>query len=138
VVVVEDEVRLAVPATPEFLRLARITAAGLASRLGFTLDQVEDLRLAIDELCFGLTGPHGRDGMVRLRFVLREGSLEVEGTGEFEATATPAVALELSELILNALVDEHELTNDNGHPRFRLLKRRVADTASAGGSASPS
>src|SRR5205807_7891715 len=40
VLTTEDEVRLVLPAAPEFLRLARITAAGLASRLGFTLDQV--------------------------------------------------------------------------------------------------
>ena len=37
-----DEVRLAVPATAEFLRLARVTAAGLASRLGFTFDVVPE------------------------------------------------------------------------------------------------
>jgi serine/threonine-protein kinase RsbW len=135
-VTVEDEVRLAVPASPEFLRLARITAAGLASRLGFTLDQVEDLRLAIDELCFSITGPHGRDGMVRLRYILRDGSLEVEGVGDFEATVAPPVAVELSELILNALVDEHELSTDNGHPRFRLLKRRLASAAAGGTTAS--
>ncbi len=48
----QDEVRLAVPARPEFLGLARVTAAGLAGRLGFTFDQVEDLRLAIDEILF--------------------------------------------------------------------------------------
>ena len=129
----EDEVRLVVPATPEFLRLARITAAGLASRLGFTLDQVEDLRLAIDELCLGLTGPNGRDGMVQLRYVLRGGALEVFGEGQFEATAAPAAALELSELILNALVDEHELSTSDGRPGFRLVKRRQSN-----GSARPS
>ena len=37
---------------PEYLRLVRLTAAGLASRLGFTFDEVEDLRIAVDELCF--------------------------------------------------------------------------------------
>ena len=42
-----DEVNLAVPAMPEFLRLVRVTAAGLGSRLGFSYDQVEDLRLAM-------------------------------------------------------------------------------------------
>ena len=129
----EDEVRLVVPASPEFLRLARITAAGLASRLGFTLDQVEDLRLAIDELCFGLTGPHGRDGVVTLSYIVRDDALEVRGEGQFPASQTPTVALELSELILNALVDEHELTTDNGRPRFRLVKRRTANGSSAAG-----
>ena len=54
------------PATPEFVRLARVTAAGLASRLGFTFDDVDDLRLAIDELCFGLIGSKGRVGTVQL------------------------------------------------------------------------
>src|SRR3989475_12707102 len=50
------EVRLVVPAVPEYLRLVRLTAAGLASRMGFTFDEVEDLRIAVDELCFHLLG----------------------------------------------------------------------------------
>src|SRR5256886_9524240 len=53
------EVRLVVPAVPEYLRLVRLTAAGLASRLGFTFDEVEDLRIAVDELCFHLLGGAG-------------------------------------------------------------------------------
>jgi RNA polymerase sigma-B factor len=80
----QDEVRLTVPAMPEFLRLARVTAAGLASRMGFSLDEVEDLRLAIDELCFTLTGAHGRPGgTVTMRYRIGDGSLEVWGEGQF-------------------------------------------------------
>ena len=52
----DGDVRLVVPAAPEYLRLVRLTAAGLASRLGFTFDEVEDLRIAVDELCFHLLG----------------------------------------------------------------------------------
>jgi serine/threonine-protein kinase RsbW len=120
----QDEVRLAVPAMPEFLRLARVTAAGLASRLGFTFDQVEDLRLAIDELCFGLTGANGRAGTVEVRFVLNGGTLEVYGMGHFDEPHDPPVLSELSRVILDALVDEHAITAGEGGPQFRLVKRR--------------
>ena len=121
-----DEVRLAVPATPEFLRLARVTATGLASRLGFTFDEVEDLRLAIDELCYSLIGSKGRAGRVELRYVVLEQALEVEGVGAFDGPVGELSLSELSERILTALVDEHELAAGDGVPRFRLLKRRSA------------
>jgi hypothetical protein len=118
-----DEVRMVVPATPDFLRLARVTAAGLGGRIGFTFDQVEDLRLAIDELCFGLTGPHGRPGeSVEIRFVVGPSSLEVEGTGLFQGERRPAELSELSKLILAALVDDHDLGESDAGPRFWVRK----------------
>ena len=124
-------VRLAAPALPEFLRLARVTAAGRASRLGFSFDEVEDLRLAIDELCYGVTGSTGRDGTVNVRFVLGPGSLRIEGSGHFSEgeAATDFALSELSEVILTALVDEHELSSGSDGPTFHLLKRRAAGAA---------
>jgi hypothetical protein len=125
-----DEVHLAVPAKPEFLRLARVTAAGLASRLGFSFDEVEDLRLAIDESCYRLTGNAGRDGTVSVRFVLGDGALIVEGVGHFRSGGAPGAHSELSEIILAALVDEHHLSDGPDGPRFRLVKRREGAPAS--------
>ncbi len=119
----QDEVRLAVPARPEFLGLARLTAAGLAGRLGFTFDQVEDLRLAIDEICFGLTGTKGREGILEVTFLLGPDGLTVNGLGRFSGAA-PVHLSELSEVILNALVDEHSVSDGAGGPHFRLVKRR--------------
>ncbi len=119
-----DEVVLAVPAKPEFLRLARVTAAGLASRLGFSYDEVEDLRLAIDELCFGLTGSGGRDGTVSVRYILVDDKLVVEGAGHFASGPEAVHSSELSNVILTALVDEHVLENTPEGPRFRMVKRR--------------
>jgi hypothetical protein len=127
----QDEVRLVVPATPEFLRLARVTATGLASRLGFSYDEVEDLRLAIDELCFALIGSKGRDGTVTLRYAMPEGALEIEGRADFagagagSAAGAPPSLSELSKQILNALVDEYDVAvADDGLPSFRLRKKR--------------
>ncbi len=129
-----NEVRLTVPAKPEFLRLARVTAAGLASRLGFSFDEVEDLRLAIDELCYGITGAGGREGTVAVRYLLGDDQLIVEGQAQVPVTAGNAPApsgraarlSELSEVILGALVDEHEFVDGEDGPRFRLVKRHKA------------
>jgi hypothetical protein len=124
-VAAQDEVRLAVPATPEFLRLARVTASGLASRLGFTYDEVEDLRLAIDELCFVLIGSRGRDGTVDLRYAIADDALEVEGVGSFKDDETDPMLASFSKQILAALVDDYAVYRDGeGRACFRLLKRR--------------
>ncbi len=130
-VTTSDEVRLAVPALPEFLRLARVTAAGLAGRLGFNYDEVEDLRLAIDELCFGLTGPTGRPGTVELRYLLGEGTLIVEGQGHFADHGAPLELTELSRVILSALVDEHRFGGGPEGPTFRLVKQHHEEGPSA-------
>ena len=123
----QDEVRLTVPATPEYLRLARVTATGLASRLGFTYDQVEDLRLAIDELCFALIGSKGKVGTVSLRYAVASQGLEVVGTGLFEDDVSLGPSLnDFSQQILRALVDEYGVAlDDDGRPCFRLVKRRI-------------
>ena len=119
-----DEVRLVMPADPEFLRLARVTAMGLASRLSFTLDEIEDLRIAIDELLFALIGLRGRPGNVRIDYAISPNGLEVVGTGLFDDGAPTPALTELSELILSAVSDEHSLSDDGALPTFRLLKRR--------------
>lgn len=119
-----DEIRLAVPATPEFFRLARVAASGVASRLAFTYDDVDDLRLAIDELCFALTGGKGREGWLLTTYAAAGDALEVRATASFSVDSGPQLS-ELSNAILDALVDEHEVyQDDSGSPSFRLLKRR--------------
>ena len=121
----DTEVRLAVPATPEFLRLARLTVAGVASRMGFTHDEVEDLRIAVDELCFALVGANGRDGSIELRYSLQADDLVVEGLGAFTEPIAPTLS-PLSRQILSAVVDEHDVATGERGPTFRLRKRRHA------------
>ena len=118
------EVRLEVPAAPEFLRISRIMAAGVASRVGFTLDEVEDLRIAIDEVCFSMVGPRGRAGTIALRYLLDTNQLVVEGTGRFsDGLGNEPVVSALSKQILAAVVDECELSAGEEGPQFRLVKR---------------
>lgn len=124
--VATPEVHLALPATPEFVRLVRVTATGLASRAGFSIDDVEDLRLAIDELCFTLIGSKGREGLLQLRYRLDGTALEVHGSVDCGDHDVPHLS-DWSDQILDALVDEHEVGPSSGASGtgcgFRMLKR---------------
>jgi serine/threonine-protein kinase RsbW len=46
-----DRVRVCLPAEGAYLSVLRTATAGLAARLDFTLDEIEDLRIAVDEAC---------------------------------------------------------------------------------------
>lgn len=120
-----DVVRLTMPATPQLLRVARLTAAGLASRLGFSFDEIEDVKIAVDELCFALVGSKGREGQLAVTYRLHDGALAIEGEGSFAAPSTDPAPSDLSAQILAAVVDEHELSRDGNVMRFTLLKRRA-------------
>ena len=126
---VDDVVRLVIPAEPGFLRLARLTAAAVASRMGFTFDEVEDLRIAVDELCYFLLGGKGPSGSITLTCSIRSEGLEVTGEGEWPPEAVGGVGQaalpELSRRILDSVVDEYECNGSAAAPRFRLVKRRT-------------
>lgn len=114
-----DEVVLTLPAAPEYVRLARLTCAGLATRVGMGYDEVEDLRIAVGEACSLLIGA-GREGSLTLTFWLDATVVAVEVTGDLDGDEAGRDT-ELSDQILDAVVDEHEV--DLAHDRVTMVKR---------------
>jgi serine/threonine-protein kinase RsbW len=116
------EVSLELPGTADFLRLARLAAADLGSRAGFNYDEIEDLRIGVDELCHSIMSADGT-GRVSLRFQLGDGALVVDGHGPPAEAGREDARSELSKTIVAAVVDEHEFGRDGDGLRFRLVKR---------------
>ena len=52
----DDTVELRIPASGAYLSILRTATAGLAARLDFTLDEIDDLRIAVDEASALLLG----------------------------------------------------------------------------------
>jgi serine/threonine-protein kinase RsbW len=101
------------PAAPEFLRLARIATADAASRAGLDYEEIDDVRIAVSELC-SLVSVH-REGAVTLTFRVAEGSLSVDG--ESRTGSAEIAPNELSEAIVGAVTDEHSLETGAGVTR---------------------
>ena len=55
------DVELRLPGESAYVSVLRSTTAGLAARLDFTLDEIEDLRMAVSEACaLVLPAPRGK------------------------------------------------------------------------------
>ena len=124
-----DKVTLRIPAEPAFVQVIRLIAAGLASRLKLTLEDIDDLRIAVDELASYLTGLHGREGTLEVHFMLHDDRIEIHGRGHFAAGEKIRTDLtELSRMILETVADSASLQAIDGSPGFSLTKKRPTET----------
>ena len=67
-----DTVELTVPADPAYLSVLRTVIASLAAQRDFTLDEIDDLRIAVDE-AGALLLPHAAPGSQAVRGLRRLG-----------------------------------------------------------------
>lgn len=47
----EERVELELPNKPEFISLARLAVSSLANMIGFSIDEIEDIKVALSEAC---------------------------------------------------------------------------------------
>jgi serine/threonine-protein kinase RsbW len=120
----EDVVKLVVPAAGAFLGVLRTATAGLAARLQFTLDEIEDLRIAVDEACAMLLPLASTGGNLACRFTVSDTALTVETSVPTTAPRSRLPGKSFSWQVLSALADEMDASVAEGRATIRLLKRR--------------
>ena len=72
-----DVVTIKLPAAGAYLSVLRTATAGLAARLDFTLDEIEDLRIAVDEACAMLLAQAVPGADLECKFTLSGESIRV-------------------------------------------------------------
>jgi serine/threonine-protein kinase RsbW len=73
------EVRLSIPADSAYIAVPRSVVGNLAARNNFTVDAIDDLRIAVDEAC-SLLLPQASDGVLDLVFAISPPHLTVSTT----------------------------------------------------------
>jgi serine/threonine-protein kinase RsbW len=82
-------VELRIPADSAYVSMLRTATAGLAARLDFTLDDIDDLRMAVDEAC-GLLLPQAIPGSeLNAVFALGADELRISVTATSAAPHLP-------------------------------------------------
>ena len=114
------------PPPAAWLGVLRTATASLASRLQFTLDEIEDLRIAVDEACAILLALASLDAVLSCRFTVTTDALSVDATVPTDRPS--AVRLPTGESfawqVLSALTDDVRATVAGELVSISLTKRR--------------
>ncbi len=126
-----DRIELKFPARGDLIVLARLVTSAISARAGFDIEELEDLRLAVGELCLlTLQGSDAHSGDLCLELTVLDDAIGVASMLERATSfADPAgvdgeESAQLSQQILDALVDEHGRESEDGNVRAWLQKRR--------------
>jgi serine/threonine-protein kinase RsbW len=130
-------VRLEIPARAEWVAVARLAVAAVASRQRFSVDDIEDIKLAVAESCTNAI-QHGKpDGTIEIQcevstegivIIVRDrgqgpplGAVEEERIGELGRTE------ELGVFLIRALMDSVEYTSDVREGTQLVMIKRVSE-----------
>lgn len=107
----KDEVTVRLPAEGAYLSVLRMVTAGLAARLDFTVDEIEDLKIAVDEACAMLLAGAVPGADVDVTFTVGEDVLHVSVTVP-SVTGTEPSRETFSWTVLTALAGDVDASVD--------------------------
>lgn len=132
-----DQVELILPCRPEYVGVARLAVLGIASRMPFSYDEVEDVRLAVGEACTHAVERAGdTPATIHITSRVTPDALRVEIADNVPVGTPPAAMTDdaqllaeagldqqgLGALLMEILVDEVQIDATPAGTRVRLTK----------------
>mgnify|MGYP003501419064 FL=1 len=146
-----DYVEMRVPAKPQYVSVMRLTISGLASRMGFSYDDIEDLKIATGEAITNVVHHAYKDGDgdIMIGCALFEDKLEIMVSdygnsfnfeeikakiGPYKEDENVSILREggLGLYLMDTLMDEVKLNNEGGVTVFMtkyVTREQVVENA---------
>ncbi|MGZ5212396.1 MAG: anti-sigma regulatory factor [Actinomycetota bacterium] len=126
-----DTVTVTVPPDPGFLHILRQLTGGVAARIRLTIDDIEDLKLAVDEAASSMLTRLPASSEITLALDTDDATLRatVSSDAPTEGWPIPGLLDSLSWKVITGLVGEASAERDeSGRPSIVLLKRTLTAT----------
>jgi len=115
-------VRIALPADPSYVRTLRFVVGDAAARAGFVVDVIDDIRLAVTELCCAVISAQSTtitvEAVADRREILVIGRVDDAGSAQPELDAVAAV-------VVDVIADACSMQRDGDVVTFTFAKRAV-------------
>ncbi|MEU4511612.1 anti-sigma factor [Nonomuraea wenchangensis] len=131
---IRDVVSIRLPAASAYLSVLRTATAGLAARLDFTLDEIEDLRIAVDEACAMLLNEAVPGTDLTAEFELTGQEMQVRVEVATVGSSAPKRD-DFAWMVLTALADDVDAVTDGADRMAIVLRKRRGTAQSTAGPA---
>ena len=114
-----ETIKMEIPANPDYVSILRLTTSGIANKLGFSMDDIEDMKVAVSEACSNAV-KHSEDNKVSINFNLLNNGIQIEiidnGKGyDVDSIETPDLSNPkeggLGLFIIQTLMDEVNISS---------------------------
>lgn len=132
----QEKITLTVPSRGEYAKTVRMTASALVSRMGMTIDDLEDVRMAAEEAFVYACDHAPPSGAVVLEFGIEGDVFEMRVTLPERPHLTDEDAERragYATFILQSVTDMFEMSSDEHGPYLRIMKRASGELADANG-----
>jgi serine/threonine-protein kinase RsbW len=127
-----ESVNLSLPSKPEYVSIARLTVSFIANQMGFDIEAIEDIKLAVGEACNNAVLHSGSEKTYQMELIRTDENLIIEvkdyGKG-FKTESYQQPNLEnpqesgLGLFIIKSLMDEVEIeSNENQGTKIKMSK----------------
>jgi serine/threonine-protein kinase RsbW len=124
----EESIKLSFPVNAAYVSSARLTASSIANRMGFDIDEIEDIKAAVSEACTYIikTMTVTPKSSFEISFDLNPGEMAITIITLGETNHQPQ-SDEMSMMMIQALVDELKITGaETGNITIRMTKKHKA------------
>ena len=117
-----ETIKMEITANPAYVSIIRLTTSGIANKVGFCMDDIEDLKVAVSEACTNAI-KHSSDDRFTIIYTMIENGLTIEiidnGNGYDTSSINEPNIENLKEsgmglFIIEALMDEVSIESQEG------------------------
>lgn len=117
-----ETIKMEISSNPEYVSIIRLTTSGIANKVGFCIDDIEDLKVAISEACTNAI-KHSSDDTFTIIYSIMVNGLTIEiidnGKGYDKNSVTEPDLDNLKEsgmglFIIESLMDEVNIESEKG------------------------
>lgn len=126
-----ETISMEISSNPEYVSIIRLTTSGIANKVGFSIEDIEDIKVAVSEACTNAI-KHSEDSKITLMFTIIGNGLQIDikdkGKG-YDMQSIPKPNLNepkesgLGLFIIDALMDDVEIkSEDNQGTSIKMTK----------------